>query len=238
MVGKINSTAQSVMVKKISIILLIVVFLLALAVWSPWQNWNLSWLNLLGIESKAEISGLKVVALEGNLDVYVDDQYVGQAQAGNGFLEISPIEPGEHLVKLTRDEDTEKYAEIVRQIRFEPAVDVVIGYELGPTEEFSEGHILSAKKSYVTEGQAVLDIFSSPENVEVVMNDEVIGETPLKSINLDISKKNKLKFTKAGYDSLELELLPENQEERDKLADLLLTLEINLFARPVNIVTE
>lgn len=208
-----------------------------LAVWSPWQNWNLSFTNLLGIESKEEYSALKVKSLAGEIDVFLDGEYKDSASSESDFLEIFPVSPGEHTVLLTR-RDADDYAQIVRKINFEPAVDVIVGFEIGPTEDFSEGHILYATKSYTSEGNPVAEIFSLPEMVKVSLDDKYIGETPLKEIPLDIGSKHKLKFEKEGYDSLEIEILPDTQEARDKLKNMVLNLEITLFARPIKIVTQ
>lgn len=222
--------------KKLLTIIFIVFGLIFLAAWSPWQNWNLSWINLLGIESKDEFAGLNVNSLAGDLDVSVDGEFQGTANSESGFLEIAPVEPGEHLIAISRKGSDQQYTEIVRKINFEAGVDVIIGYELGPTEEFSEGHILTTRKSYVGESGTFLEVFSSPAGISVTLDGQFQGETPLKSIPLDLSGKHTLKFEKEGYDSLEIEILPDTQEERDKLNNLIINLEINLFARPIDLV--
>lgn len=225
------------MLKKLFILTITIIFLAILAFWSPWQNWNLSWINLLGIESKEEFAGLKVISLAGDIDVYIDDEYQGTALDGN-YLEVTPINPGEHFITLQRPSDTAQYTEIVRKVNFEPGIDVVIGYEIGPTEEFSEGHILGVRKSFISETGPFLEVFSTPENISVTIDGKYIGETPIKSLSIDANSKHTLKFEKDGYDSLEIEILPDEQEARDLLRDYILTLEINLFARPVNIISE
>ncbi|MFQ5492823.1 MAG: hypothetical protein ACE5DX_01540 [Candidatus Dojkabacteria bacterium] len=223
--------------KKIALVILILSGLLVLAVWSPWQNWNLSLTNLLGIEAKEEFSALKVKSLTGEIDIFIDGEYRDTASPETDLLEIFPIDPGEHTVLLRR-RNHEDYEEVVRKINFEPQIDVIVGYEIGPSETFSEGHILYARKSFASPGSPLLEIFSSPEKINVFLDNQFIGETPLKDVNLDISDQRKLRFEKDGYDELEIIVLPESQEERDKLKDTILTIEINLFARPINIVTE
>lgn len=226
------------LLKKIFIILIVICALLLLAVWSPWQKWNISPVNLFGISSKEEYSGLKVSSLSGEIDVYLDDEYQGTAVSGEEFFEVFPVDPGEHIVKLSRKAEGAIYADIVRKVNFEAGIDVVVGFDIGPTEDFSEGHILSARKSFAGKEDPVLEIFSVPDNIKVSIDETYVGETPLKNIPLDISNKRKLKFEKAGFDTLEIDILPENQADRDKLKSKVLTLEVNLFTRPVKIVNQ
>jgi len=227
-----------VRLRKIIITVLGIVVIAALAVWSPWNKWNMSWLNLLGIESKEVFSGLQVTSLDGEMNVYVDEELVESVNPENSPLEITPIESGEHTVRLERVNSSGQYIDIIRKINFESAVNVVIGYEIGPTEDFSEGHIFFANKSFSANNNSVLEIVSAVENIKVSLDGIYIGNTPLKEHSLDISTKHKLKFEKEGYDQMEIEILPDSQEDRDKLKNLLLTIEINLFTRPIQLMTE
>ncbi|KXK26209.1 MAG: PEGA domain protein [candidate division WS6 bacterium OLB20] len=225
------------MFRKLLIATVIIIGLAILAFWSPWQQWDFSITSILGIESKDEFSALKVKSLGGTLEVFVDGQSFGETSADEDFLEVFPVEPGEHTVRLVRKADAD-YTEIVRKINFEPAVDVIIGYEIGPNEQFSEGHILYARRSFTAQGDPGVEVYSSPEKVNVQLDGQDIGQTPLKDIALTTDRKHTLAFSKPGYDPLEIEILPENQADRDKLKNMILTLEINLFAQPVRIVEQ
>ncbi|MBW7953613.1 MAG: PEGA domain-containing protein [Candidatus Dojkabacteria bacterium] len=225
------------MLKKLLAVIILIIILAALAFWSPWQKWDLSFSRLLGIDAREEFAALKVKSLAGDLDVYLDGELVGQVSAEEDFLEVFPIDPGEHTVKLVRN-STISYPEVIKKLNFEPAVDVIIGYEIGPNEAFSEGHILYARRSYTANENPLLEIYSVPEAVRVLLNGEEIGQTPLRSISLPLDTKHKLRFEKDGYDSLEIEILPDNQSDREKLKNTVLTLEVNLFAQPIPIVEQ
>ena len=115
-------------------------------------------------------------------------------------------------------------------------MEVVMAYDLGPSEAFSEGHILFTSKNYKKNQNPVVNIISSPEDVNVFIDDEQIGTSPINELELDLSRQHKIRFEKTGYDSLEFMILPEDQESRDKLKDLTINLEVNLFLQPVKII--
>ncbi|HLD03706.1 MAG TPA: PEGA domain-containing protein [Candidatus Dojkabacteria bacterium] len=223
------------MLKKPVIIILIAIGLIVLAFWSPWSNLNFSLLNIFGISSVEKFATLKVKSLAGEIEVLIDGEYQDSVKSESDFLELTQINPGEHLIVLQRKGMD---YQVTRKINFEHGVDVVIAYEIGPTQEFSEGHILYTRKSFASEANTLIEIFSTPEHIKVFLDGVLIGETPLKDLDLDISGKHKLRFEKTGYDSMEIEVLPETQEERNKLKNLLINLEVSLFTRPVRVVTQ
>lgn len=216
----------------------ILAFLMGLAFWSPWKEWNFSWFNLIGINQKEGFSSLRVQSFSGNLNVYVDDELQGVADSSGEVLEILPIEPGNHILKLTREEESAFFYELVKEIPFSEDIDVIVGYELGPSAQFSEGHILYSKKSFEANRDPILEIFSPTSNVSVKLDGVDIGQTPINNIELSTDKTHKLLLEKDGYDSLEIQILPDSIEEREKLRDYILTLDVSLFARPLNLVTE
>ncbi len=224
--------------KKPVAVFLIIIVLLILAIWSPWETWNFSLYDVLGVEQKQELSALKIYSLAGKLDIYLDDEYLGSAEAESGFAEFPSITPGEHVVRLERVDQGLEYQTLVRKLNFETGVEVVIGYELGPSKEFSEGHILYAKESFSDSDTAILDILSTPAKIKVSLDGQDLGATPLQNIELSVDSRHKLTFSQEGYDTLEIELLPEDQAARDKLRNLVLTLEVNLFAQPINVTKE
>jgi len=223
---------------KIAVIIIVLLTLIFLGFWSPWFNWKFNWVSLLGIDSQNKTSGLKVLSHTGVLDIYIDDKFMGSTVDNENSFDISAIIPGEHIVKLIRKSESGQYVEIIRKLNFEPAVDVIIGYELGPSESFSEGHILYTQKNFIQNKQTTLEIFSNPAGQKVSLDGRYIGDTPVKEIDIDLSSKHKFKFEKAGYDSLEIEILPDTQEDRDKLKGLKLVLEVNLFAQPLEMVNQ
>lgn len=217
---------------------LLVVVLIILAFWSPWQSWSYQWINIFGIESREKLSGLKVKSFSGDIEVLVDGKSVGTANEEGAFLEIFPITPGEHMVKLTRPDNEGFYTELERKLNFEKEVDVVIGYDLGPSSIFSEGHVLTARKSYTKGQNPTLDIISSLEDINVKIDGRDVGKTPLRSIPMTIDTTHVLNFSKDGFSTLEIEIFPTEQEERDKLKDIVLTLEVNLFAKPIELTAQ
>lgn len=226
------------MPKKSVVIALSILILVLLAIWSPWNKWQVNWTNFLGIDSKDAVASLKVLSFGGEIEVYMDEEFLGSAIEPDLPLEVNPIDPGEHLITLKRKGPTNAYTEITRKINFEPSIDVIIGFEIGPTEEFSEGHILYAKKSFIETQNTTIDIFSFTPGISVSLNDRFIGETPLKDIPIAIDAKQKLTFSKPGYDQLEIMILPDTQEERDKIKGLKLNLEVNLFVKPINVTSK
>ena len=224
------------MFKKIFTGLLILAFLVVLAIWSPWEQWNISIFKIIGVDTSEEFASLKVKALEGEVDVYIDNELKGSAAAVDAdFAEITPISKGEHTVTLKRKSASAKYYELTRKINFEPGIDVVIAYDLGPSEYFSEGHILYARKNFTNENNPRLNVASVPEGVAVSIDGVAVGTAPLKDIQLDLNGQHKVKFTKTGYEPLEITILPEKQDGRDKLKGLTLTLEVTLFAQPIKV---
>lgn len=216
-------------------ILLLITTLVILAIWSPWQNWDIHWLNLFGIDSKENLSSLKVKSFSGELEVYLDDQLVGVAKDDEGFLEVFPVVPGEHTVKLSRPDNDGFYVDFERKLNFEKEVDVVIGYDLGPSMLFSEGHLLTSRKNFTKGMDPQLDVISLSGDIDVKINGRDVGKTPLQSIPMTTDTTHVLNFSRQGYDPLEIEIFPTEKSEREKLKDITLTLEINLFAKPVEL---
>lgn len=223
---------------KVTRISLLVLSLILLAFWSPWQSWNIEWINIFGIDSKDSYSGLKVKSFSGEMEVFIDGESAGITTDQESFLDVYPIEPGEHSVKIARPGNNGFYTEFERNINFEKDVDVVIGYDLGPSTLFSEGHVLTAKKSFTKGAEPILDILSTVVDVDVKLDGRDIGKTPLRSVPITIDSTHILTFSKKGFDSLEIEILPTEQSERDKLKDVELSLEVNLFAKPVELTAQ
>ncbi|MCA9379378.1 PEGA domain-containing protein [Candidatus Dojkabacteria bacterium] len=212
-------------------ILLLVGFLCAL--WSPWNSWNLSLPVLLGMEPAPEIGGLQVTSLAGDVVIYIDGFEMGQVASGESIT-ISPIDPGERQIRLKRVSDVDNaYWEFNRLVKFESGIDVVIAYELGPTEEFSEGHVIYATKSPAVINGIKLNLDATVEGATVLLDGNEIGSTPLVSEVLSLDSQHTLKITKSGYEEQEFKLLPEDQADRDKVAGFNLNVTVNLFLQPL-----
>jgi hypothetical protein len=220
--------------KKVLTIIIIGVFFIILALWSPWYKLNLNFLNLFGIESVTKFAILKVKSLNGEINIYVDNELKGTATDNMDFTEISQITPGEHTVSLKRNSNG-NYYQFERKVNFEASLDVILTYDLGPSQLFSEGHLLYSQKNFLNLANPRLTIYSAPDNVEVYIDEKLIGNSVIKDFELDISKQHKLKLIKKGYDTMEVTLLPEEQSDRDKLKNYDLIFEVNLFTQPIKI---
>ena len=222
------------LLKRIEAIILIVIFLILLGLWSPWNNWNINVFTLLGIDSNDKFSTLKVKSIQGSISIYVDDELKGTASDNSDFAEINPITPGEHTITLKK-ESNGNYYQFARKVNFEPGLDVVLAYDLGPSQLFSEGHILYTRKNFLNTTNPRLSVYSSPEDISVYLDDNLIGTTVLKDTELDKAVQHKLRFEKKGYDTMEIVILPENMADREKLKNYDIILEVNLFLQPIKI---
>ena len=114
-------------------IVLLLIVLILIGIWSPWHNWDFSFLSMIGIENDNSYSTLKVKSLSGSIDIYIDDKLEGSVVADESFAEINTIKEGMHLVKLKRQsENGDIYFELNKEINFISGVEVVMAYDLGP----------------------------------------------------------------------------------------------------------
>ncbi len=223
------------MIKKVTIVIIFFVLILLLGVWSPWLNWRVSLGSMLGLGEKSEASGMKVYSLIGELEVYLDNEYKGSATPEE-WLDVVDIAPGSHEIKLIRKSSPEGgYYNFLRKINFENSVDVIISYELGPNQKFSEGHIFYAEKRVTSAENAFLNIISNPDNAKIFLDSTLIGESPISNVEIDLTSQHEIRLEKEGYDPIEFTILPETQEERDSLKGYNLNLEINMFLIPIDV---
>lgn len=221
--------------KKVIVIAIFLIIMFVLGIWSPWLNWRISLGSMLGLGTKTEASGMKVFSLIGEIDVYLDNEYKGSAVPEEG-LDVVDISPGSHEVKLVRKSDPEgSYYDFLRKINFENSVDVIISYELGPNQKFSEGHIFYAEKRVTNSNNAFINIISNPDNAKIYIDSNLIGESPVSNVEIDLTSQHEIRLEKEGYDQIEFTILPETQEERDSLKGYNLNLEINMFLIPIKI---
>lgn len=227
------------MFKKTGCILLVIGLLVVTAWFRPWDKLEFSWKSLLGIENIKEYSGLSVFSLKDQLEVYIDNEFIDQVDATGGMLEITDIEPGVHRVTLRKDGgNTAQYYEFSKSINFDSGVSNVIAYELGPSREFSQGHVFYTEKKNKNDvsENTLISFLSSINEVEVYLDDKLIGKTPLEDYDIALNKQYEVKLKKNGYEELSFRILPEADEERKKLTDLHLYIEAELFLKPFEII--
>lgn len=212
----------------------VVVLLFAIvAIWSPWNAWNLNLANLFGYAAAGESAGISVKSLSGEVKVFVDDREVGTATASQDPLSATDIPAGQHKVRLVRSSNPAGfYTEFSRIVNFEPGVDTVISYDLGPSSEFSEGHVLSARSRRLA-GLPTLRVTVEPESASVLIDSQPLVANELKE--LDLSKQHTIQVTASGYEKLEFVILPDAQSDRDKLKNYDLELFIRLSLIPLEV---
>ncbi|MBL8014947.1 MAG: PEGA domain-containing protein [Candidatus Doudnabacteria bacterium] len=217
-------------------ILILLLIAVVCAVWSPWNYWNFSITRLFGIEPPPEIGGLQVTSLAGEVEVFVDGISQGKAVAEQAPLIIPAVEPGERQITLKRASTViGAYWEFNRLVKFESGVDVIISYELGPSQDFSEGHVIFATKSADKFEGVKLNLDSPVAGAAVFLDDVEIGQTPLRAKSISIDKQHTIKVVAEGYETQEFKLLPEDQTNRDKISGFDLNVTVDLFLQPITV---
>lgn len=219
----------------------VIIFVLAaflLALWSPWRDWQINFSELFGVTPPQEVAGLQVSSLAGELLLYVDDSVepVATVSPENSPVQVPGIQPGDHQIKLVRTSEVEgTYVEFNRLIYFYSGIDVVIAYELGPTLEFSEGHVIYATEQSATDSNAYLNISSNVEGASVSIDQVTIGSTPIVKQPIDTLTQHRVVITKDGYEQQDFTVLPEEASDREKLAGLKLNIDVDLFLQPLQV---
>ncbi len=209
-----------------------------LALWSPWLYWKLDLSGLFGVQKPDSIAGLQVFSLSGELEVFLDNASMGNVKVENSPLIIDKVTPGEHLVALKRVSPTpDSYWEFGKIIKFEESTTAVISYNIGPEEEFSEGHIIYAVRKPDTGSQTQLTLTTNITGVnfqfDSVQPEIVSGNTI--TLPLNLGEQHKIRITKSGFEPLEFTILPESQEDRDKLKNYDINIEAKLMYQPVTV---
>jgi len=225
------------MAKKLVIIAIVLLVLVGCGLWSPWQQWNISLGSVFGVDKPKDFARLQVSALEGEIKILVDGEEKGKVGPDGSPFVIEDIEPGKRTVRLERQADSPaEYLVFERVLDFSTEVDTVVAYELGPNSYFSAGHIITATKNYIS-ASTKLNLVSVPIGAEVSLNGLNLGLTPLSNLELDISEVSKLSLRKAGYEDMEVSLLPENAEDRKQLKGYDINVEADLFLLPITLET-
>jgi hypothetical protein len=224
-------------INKLITIIIIVLALTAIAFWAPFERYDLSISGLFGVQKTDQYSGLQVVSLKDSLGVYIDGDKKGEILPEEGTFEITDINPGTHVVRLEKigDDSSSSYFEYVRSVDFLDAYSVVLAYELGPSAEFSQGHILYAQRTTneVEDGKTRLNIDVVNTTAEVFLNGSSIGSTPIQNYELSLSSIHEIRLAQKGYEELEFSILSDSQVDREKLKEVDLFLEARLFLIPI-----
>lgn len=208
----------------------------ALAFWAPWGRWDVSVLGLLGLENEDSYAGLQIYSIAGEIEVEIDNEVVGNVTEEGSPLDIFEIEPGDHLVTVTRvstQEDPEPiYYKFRRMITFVQGINTVIAYEIGPSERYSSGYVIYTVDG-IKDGTTHLSIRTVPANAKIYINDIEISDSPVNNYELDLAKEYTIKIVKDNYEEIAFSLLPEAAEERELLVGYDLNVDVNLFELPL-----
>ena len=213
-----------------------IVLIIACALWSPWQYLHFNPLSIFGINPPAKLARLEVSSLAGEIEITIDGEKKGSVgPEGSPFL-IEDVNPGQRLVKLVRkSSNTHSYITFEKLLNFASDIDTVIAYELGPTVEFSQGHVITAYKSYIHPTTTDLNITTMPPNTEAFLDGQDIGATPLTNISLDLKSVHTLKLTKTGYETVQINILPNTPDGRAKLLGYEINVNTDLFLIPIRV---
>jgi hypothetical protein len=224
--------------KRIGCLLVVLILLFALAWYKPWRMTGLTFGSLIGLEEIKSQSGLAVFSLKDQIEVFVDNQYKDKIEAGGGSIEVGELEPGIHRVTLRKVTDGDaEYYEFSKSLNFEAGVSNVVAYELGPSSDFSQGHVFYTEKSEEKNenGKTLISFHSKLDEVEVYMDNKLIGKTPLENYEISLDKQYDITLKKSGFEELNFKILPESEADRTKLEGLNLFIEADLFLKPIDI---
>jgi hypothetical protein len=219
----------------------IIIFLLGaflLALWSPWLHWQINLAQLFGVTPPPEVGGLQVSSLAGEIKVYLNGsaEPEGVVTPESSPLIVPGIVPGEHQVRLVRSSEVaDAYWEFNRLIDFYAGIDVVMAYELGPTQDFSAGHIIYAQPGSGSGDGVQINVSTGVDQVEVLLDDLTIGSTPVAGYSITANEQHRLKLSKEGYEDQEFLILPTDHAERSRLQGLTLKIEADMFLQPITV---
>lgn len=212
---------------------------MSLGAWSPWNQWEFSILQTLGLKQSTDYSGMQVYALAGQVEVEIDGEVVGNVSVDGSPLDIYEIEPGEHLVSVSRIPDDNSndpiYYQLNRVLSFKKGINTVLAYEIGPSEEFSSGYIITSSDA-IDKDKNYLNIIVAQEDARIFINDIDAGITPLSNYEIRLDQTYKIRVEKDNYETIEFDLLPEDEDQKKLLEDSDISVEINLFQLPIEIV--
>lgn len=220
--------------QKLTRLVIFLVLAVLLALWSPWADFDISVFDFIRPDPNSRSATMQVSSLAGEIEVYIDDNLepVTTVTPDNSPSVLPGIAPGQHQVRLVRSSEG-SYWEYNRIIEFAAGVDVILAYELGPTKEFSGGHLIYASPNESATNKAKLFVDSNVPETNVTLNGAQISTTPIDGYELGLDAQQRLGVFKPGYESQEFLLFPEEQSDRDKLAGFDLYVEVQLFLQPL-----
>lgn len=216
----------------------IVVVAILLALWSPWMKWDFDFGKLLGVGTKEEIASLYIYSLAGEMQIYLDGELQGEVADDSSPFIIDRVEAGDRLVSLRRiTSDGKELGDVSKVINFVEGTTVVFSYQIGVTDEFTQGHDIYAIPKSDQSKESRINFFVNVPDVQVQIDEipaQTISENRLTEI-LNFDTQHKIVVSKNGYETLEFIILPETQEERNKLKSYDINVDIQLMVKPVTV---
>ncbi len=227
--------------KKIGTILFFLVACILLALWSPWIGWNLDFSRLVGVEKPESIASLQVFSLSGEVEILIDGVSSGNASVENSPFVVDRVNPGERLLTLRKKSDTKNaYWSFSKLLNFIEGTSVAVTFNLGPEELFSEGHIVYAVDKKDKDADSVININVNAENAVVLLDNisaqQITSQKFTEKLNFD--SQHKISISKKGFENLEFTILPDSQEDRNKLKDFDINIDAYLLTQPVEVETK
>lgn len=220
------------------LILILILFLCGL--WSPWVHWDINWGALIGITTQEKISGLNVFSLEGEIEVFIDDKLIGTADPEKPLF-FDKVTPGRRYLKLVRKSSIDpsiKFWKYEKTLEFVSGTSVVASYNLGPTDRVSEGQIIYAakKKNSKDVSKVYLTILNAQDfSISVDSSPITNVEGNKFEIAFDTTNQKTFKISKTGYENIEFILLPSDPDDRNKLRDYNLNVDVILMKQMLDI---
>lgn len=205
---------------------------MVLGILLPWDKLGDLRVSLLGVGE--DLASLKVYSLGGDMDIFIDGEQKGTVLETESYLEIFPVNVGEHNVVLKRKASLDGfYEEFRRNILFEKGFDVVISWEIGPTDESSSGWLLYAQQVSTDSEEIPVNIRCTPEDCMLLVDEKTEDSILTEGLTLNVNSQHSVKATKEGYQDLDFLLFPEEDVARQRLKGYELFLEINLYQIPL-----
>ncbi|RMD77577.1 hypothetical protein D6810_00550 [Candidatus Dojkabacteria bacterium] len=198
------------------------------------MHFNLDFGTVLGLNKPENISGLQVYSLNGSIDVFVDDVKIGKATKDSPLI-YDRIVPGKRRIKLIRSDLPTglKYWVYSNTVEFIRSTSVVVSFNLGPTERVSEGQLIYTvpKKDPNANNKVRLNFKFEGFSVSIDGSPFLDVSSNFFETVFNTNTQKRFRVTKLGYEPIEFVLLPSTQEERSKLDNFDLVVDIILMQK-------
>lgn len=178
---------------KFIFIALVVIVGAALAIFRPWQYFNL--IPVIG-----QNAALTVNSTAGKSEVYLDDKKIGETP-----LSSENLKPGDYTLKIHRISDSDNfYTDIEALIHLESNTRTFVETEIGPSDQFSTLTILYYQKNKGNKSNLYLT--TDPENSTIWIDDVRYGDSPVTTDNLNEGRHSMI-ITHEGYEDTEVTII-------------------------------